>query len=134
MYLAGIINQDGVIDGELAARSDRIVATGRTFAYVLHRGPLDTLPGAGIIPLAPHFFASHDSHLDGFHVSEHFLELFLTLGIKGGGRDEPSTAFINAAVIFLGHQLVQIQQSTLLHIALIEDLLRHFRQFRIQRP
>jgi len=38
MYLAGIINQDGVIDGELAARSDRIVATGRTFAYVLHRG------------------------------------------------------------------------------------------------
>jgi uncharacterized 2Fe-2S/4Fe-4S cluster protein (DUF4445 family) len=38
MYLAGIISQDGVIDGELAARSDRIVATGRTFAYVLHRG------------------------------------------------------------------------------------------------
>jgi uncharacterized 2Fe-2S/4Fe-4S cluster protein (DUF4445 family) len=38
MYLAGIINQDGVIDGALAARSDRIVPTGRTFAYVLHRG------------------------------------------------------------------------------------------------
>ena len=38
MYLAGIISQDGVVDGELAARSDRIVATGRTFAYVVHRG------------------------------------------------------------------------------------------------
>jgi uncharacterized 2Fe-2S/4Fe-4S cluster protein (DUF4445 family) len=38
MYLAGIINQDGVVDGELAARSSRVVANGRTFAYVLHRG------------------------------------------------------------------------------------------------
>jgi len=38
MYLAGIINQDGVIDGRLAARSSRIVENGRTFAYVLHRG------------------------------------------------------------------------------------------------
>jgi uncharacterized 2Fe-2S/4Fe-4S cluster protein (DUF4445 family) len=38
MYLAGIINQDGVLDGRLAARSPRIVENGRTFAYVLHRG------------------------------------------------------------------------------------------------
>ena len=38
MYLAGIINQDGVIDGRLAERSDRIVPSGRTFAYVVHRG------------------------------------------------------------------------------------------------
>ena len=38
MYLAGIISQDGVIDGALAARSDRIVATGRTFAYTVYRG------------------------------------------------------------------------------------------------
>ena len=38
MYLAGIISQDGVIDGALAARSDRIVQTGRTFAYIVHRG------------------------------------------------------------------------------------------------
>ena len=37
MYLAGVINQDGVIDGRLAARSPRIVENGRTFAYVLHR-------------------------------------------------------------------------------------------------
>ena len=38
MYLSGVINQDGVIDGTLAQRSDRIVAAGRTFAYVLKRG------------------------------------------------------------------------------------------------
>jgi uncharacterized 2Fe-2S/4Fe-4S cluster protein (DUF4445 family) len=38
MYLAGIINQDGVLDGRLAARSPRIVANGRTFAYVLQQG------------------------------------------------------------------------------------------------
>ncbi|MGH8266148.1 MAG: ASKHA domain-containing protein, partial [Steroidobacteraceae bacterium] len=38
MYLAGIISQDGVVDGELSRRSDRIVPTGRTFAYTLHRG------------------------------------------------------------------------------------------------
>ncbi len=38
MYLAGIITQDGVIDGELAGRSDRIVQTGRTFAYIVHPG------------------------------------------------------------------------------------------------
>jgi uncharacterized 2Fe-2S/4Fe-4S cluster protein (DUF4445 family) len=38
MYLAGIINQDGVLDGRLAGRSDRIVASDRTFSYVLHRG------------------------------------------------------------------------------------------------
>jgi uncharacterized 2Fe-2S/4Fe-4S cluster protein (DUF4445 family) len=38
MYLAGIINQDGVVDGQLATRSDRIVPTGRTFGYVVHRG------------------------------------------------------------------------------------------------
>ena len=38
MYLAGIISQDGVIDGALAGRSDRIVPTGRTFAYTVYRG------------------------------------------------------------------------------------------------
>ena len=38
MYGAGVITPDGVIDGALAGRSDRIVADGRTFSYVLHRG------------------------------------------------------------------------------------------------
>ncbi len=41
MYLAGIINQDGVIDGRFAERSPRIVPNGRTFAYVLHQGALE---------------------------------------------------------------------------------------------
>src|SRR5581483_7825829 len=40
MYLAGIISQDGVVDGQLAARSDRIVQTGRTFGYIVHRGAM----------------------------------------------------------------------------------------------
>jgi len=38
MYLAGIISEDGVIDGTLAARSPRIIANGRTFSYVLKDG------------------------------------------------------------------------------------------------
>ncbi|MEL7542479.1 MAG: ASKHA domain-containing protein [Pseudomonadota bacterium] len=38
MFLAGIISEDGVIDGSLAAKSDRIVQDGRTFSYVLWRG------------------------------------------------------------------------------------------------
>jgi len=38
MYLAGIISQDGVVVGDLAQRSDRIVKNGRTWSYVLHRG------------------------------------------------------------------------------------------------
>jgi uncharacterized 2Fe-2S/4Fe-4S cluster protein (DUF4445 family) len=38
MYLAGVITPDGVIDGAHAGKSDRIVADGRTFSYVLHRG------------------------------------------------------------------------------------------------
>ena len=35
MYIAGIITPDGIIDGALAARSERIVASGRTWSYVL---------------------------------------------------------------------------------------------------
>jgi uncharacterized 2Fe-2S/4Fe-4S cluster protein (DUF4445 family) len=38
LYLAGVINQDGVIDGSLAASSPRVVANGRTFAYQLMSG------------------------------------------------------------------------------------------------
>ncbi len=38
MYLAGILNAEGVIDGSAAARTPRIVEDGRTFAYVLHEG------------------------------------------------------------------------------------------------
>jgi uncharacterized 2Fe-2S/4Fe-4S cluster protein (DUF4445 family) len=38
LFLAGIVSRDGVIDGDLAARSARIVENGRTHAYVLHSG------------------------------------------------------------------------------------------------
>jgi uncharacterized 2Fe-2S/4Fe-4S cluster protein (DUF4445 family) len=38
MAIAGILRPDGIIDGELAARTPRLVADGRTFAYVIHEG------------------------------------------------------------------------------------------------
>lgn len=38
MYLAGIISQDGVVNGQLAPRTARIVPQGRTFGYVVHQG------------------------------------------------------------------------------------------------
>lgn len=38
MYLAGIISEDGVVDGSLVARSPRVIANGRTFSYVLKEG------------------------------------------------------------------------------------------------
>jgi uncharacterized 2Fe-2S/4Fe-4S cluster protein (DUF4445 family) len=41
MYLAGVIDQDGVVQGELADKSDRVVADGRTYSYVLWGDPSD---------------------------------------------------------------------------------------------
>ena len=38
LFLAGVITEDGIVDGGLAARSQRVVADGRTFSYVLHDG------------------------------------------------------------------------------------------------
>ncbi len=38
MYLAGIISEDGVIDGSLTEKSYRLIADGRTWSYVLWRG------------------------------------------------------------------------------------------------
>ena len=38
MFLAGIVSEDGVIDGALASRTPRIEQVGRTFAYVLNEG------------------------------------------------------------------------------------------------
>ena len=40
MFLAGIIDHRGVIRGELAERTPRIIADGRTFAYVLQTEPV----------------------------------------------------------------------------------------------
>ncbi|MDH3689523.1 MAG: ASKHA domain-containing protein [Gammaproteobacteria bacterium] len=41
MYLAGIISSDGVIDGSFAAKTPRVVADGRTFAYTLYQGDVN---------------------------------------------------------------------------------------------
>jgi len=38
MYLAGVITEDGVIDGSLAEKSKRIIADDRTWSYVLYEG------------------------------------------------------------------------------------------------
>ncbi len=38
LFLAGVIDSDGTINGAAAARTPRVVADGRTFAYVLHHG------------------------------------------------------------------------------------------------
>ena len=36
MYLSGIVTVDGIVDGELAARSSRVIQNDRTWSYVLH--------------------------------------------------------------------------------------------------
>src|SRR6202043_2697691 len=38
MFLAGIIRQDGSINGELGARTPRVQPDGATFSYLLHEG------------------------------------------------------------------------------------------------
>ena len=38
MYLSGVLNQDGVINGNLADKYKHIVADGRTFSYILFNG------------------------------------------------------------------------------------------------
>ena len=41
MFLAGIIDTDGVVQGNLAERSSRIVADDRTFSYLMHEGEVN---------------------------------------------------------------------------------------------
>lgn len=38
MYLSGIITEDGVVDGSMSARSDRVIQEDRTWSYLLHAG------------------------------------------------------------------------------------------------
>jgi uncharacterized 2Fe-2S/4Fe-4S cluster protein (DUF4445 family) len=38
LFLAGVVSEDGVIDGSLVARTPRVISDGRTFSYVLHEG------------------------------------------------------------------------------------------------
>jgi len=44
LFLAGIITPDGIVDGSHAARTQRVVAEGRTFSYVLFDGSTDGRP------------------------------------------------------------------------------------------
>ena len=37
LFLAGVVDRNGVIDGTLTERNDRVIADGRTFSYVLWR-------------------------------------------------------------------------------------------------
>ena len=43
MYLAGVLAADGVIDGSLAAKSDRLVQHGRTWSFRLYAGAQEIL-------------------------------------------------------------------------------------------
>jgi uncharacterized 2Fe-2S/4Fe-4S cluster protein (DUF4445 family) len=38
LFLAGVITEDGIVDGTLAARSPRVIADGRTFSYMVYDG------------------------------------------------------------------------------------------------
>ncbi|MDX1736740.1 MAG: ASKHA domain-containing protein [Alphaproteobacteria bacterium] len=38
MYLAGLITHDGIIDGNMRARTNRVIENGRTFDFILHDG------------------------------------------------------------------------------------------------
>jgi uncharacterized 2Fe-2S/4Fe-4S cluster protein (DUF4445 family) len=38
MYLSGVIGEDGVVDGSLADRSNRLIPEDRTFSFLLHDG------------------------------------------------------------------------------------------------
>ncbi|TAK01836.1 MAG: DUF4445 domain-containing protein [Chloroflexota bacterium] len=49
LFLAGVITPDGTIDGSFAARTPRVVADGRTFAYLLNEGG----PGIDDGPASP---------------------------------------------------------------------------------
>jgi uncharacterized 2Fe-2S/4Fe-4S cluster protein (DUF4445 family) len=54
LFLAGVITADGTIDGRLAARSPRVIADGRTFAYLLSEGGPGVHLGEGEVgPASP---------------------------------------------------------------------------------
>jgi uncharacterized 2Fe-2S/4Fe-4S cluster protein (DUF4445 family) len=41
MFLAGLLTREGVIDGAMAARSERVTQKGDTFIYLIHQGDLE---------------------------------------------------------------------------------------------
>jgi uncharacterized 2Fe-2S/4Fe-4S cluster protein (DUF4445 family) len=38
LFLAGVITEDGIVDGTLASRTPRVIREGRTFSYLVHDG------------------------------------------------------------------------------------------------
>ena len=44
MYLAGIVTEDGIVDGDLSSRTDRVIQNDRTWSYVLHSPENDEAP------------------------------------------------------------------------------------------
>ena len=52
MYLAGILTTDGIVDGTLATKSERVVPDGRTFSYKLADGVTITQGDVRAIQLA----------------------------------------------------------------------------------
>ena len=53
--MAGIINKDGVINGQLAEKSERIFQDGRTFSYRLYNNITVTQNDVRAIQLAENF-------------------------------------------------------------------------------
>jgi len=43
MFLAGIIDTDGVVNGAMVSRNPRVEANGRTFSYLLHKGDVTVI-------------------------------------------------------------------------------------------
>ena len=43
MYLCGLLTRDGVIDGTMAGRTTRVMQRGDTFAYRLHKEPMEII-------------------------------------------------------------------------------------------
>lgn len=43
MFLAGVITEDGVINGSLASENARVISDGRTWSYVLHDGDIQVV-------------------------------------------------------------------------------------------
>ncbi|MBF0277415.1 MAG: DUF4445 domain-containing protein [SAR324 cluster bacterium] len=44
LFLCGIVNEDGVIEGAFGKRTDRVILEGRTYSYLLHQGDPDEKP------------------------------------------------------------------------------------------
>ncbi|MFT6558618.1 MAG: uncharacterized 2Fe-2S/4Fe-4S cluster protein (DUF4445 family) [Sneathiella sp.] len=90
MFLAGILSEDGVINGDLVDQSPWIIAEGRTFAYVLREDPVNPIrvyqTDVRAIQLAKAaLYAGAKLLMDRFGVSE--VERVLLTGAFGSHID-----------------------------------------------